>query len=299
MNPSAEPTDDRRPGPDAHHGRTGPTGPDLAADDRRAVTGKRRIAFAAYADEERMPGLLVLLRSLALADPAVCEDFLLLHPGLPDSALDAARRLHPRLVPRIADSRLDVFRATGYDTVIALGPGMVVLGSLQPLLALRTGVAAVPRPGPGGGRTVRDGGLLVIQRQDVTDAVLDALAEGGEDAVDRALADAGILEPLGTRYDFPAGRLYDDTPVPDSTVVLHFAEHLDPGAPAREARERFELDDTAFRAAYCALRGPKHPELLLHCALPLPEGGVRRWIWSGRSRRCTGSRAATTRPSPC
>ncbi|MEU8705136.1 tetratricopeptide repeat-containing glycosyltransferase family protein [Streptomyces sp. NPDC048565] len=283
MNPSAEPTDDSSPGPAARHGeaapaaarhgQTGPAGPDLAADDRRAVTGKRRIAFAAYADEDRMPGLLVLLRSLALADPVVCEDFLLLHPGLPDSAIDAARRLHPRLVPRVADSRLDVFRATGYDTVIALGPGMVVLRSLQPLLALRTGVAAVPQPGPGGGRTVRDGGLLVIQRQDVTDTVLDALAEGGEDTVDRALAESGILEPLGTRYDFPAGRLYDDTPVPDSTVVLHFAEHLDPGAPAREARERFELDDEAFRAAYCALPGPKHPELLLHCALPLPEGG--------------------------
>lgn len=65
------------------------------ADDRRAVTGKRRIAFAAYTDEARMPGLLVLLRSLVLTNPAVCEDFLVLHPGLPDAAFDAARRLHP------------------------------------------------------------------------------------------------------------------------------------------------------------------------------------------------------------
>ncbi|MFI6119917.1 polysaccharide pyruvyl transferase family protein [Streptomyces sp. NPDC051064] len=279
MNSPAEPTDDRRPGPAAPEGRTQPdadaqgrTQP-ADADDRSAVTGKRRIAFAAYADEDRMPGLLVLLRSLALADPAVCEDFLLLHPGLPDSALDAARRLHPRLVPRIAESRLDVFRATGYDTVIALGPDMVVLGSLRPLLALRTGVAAVPQPAPGGRRTVRDDGLLVIQRQDVTDDVLDVLAEGGEDAVGRALTEAGILEPLGSPYDFPADRLYDGIPVPGSTVVLHLGEDPAPGTPAYEARERFELDDAAFRAACCALPGPTHPELLLHCALPFPEEG--------------------------
>ncbi|WP_405692811.1 polysaccharide pyruvyl transferase family protein [Streptomyces sp. NBC_01185] len=256
--------------------RTDPTGGGTAAgpdaDDRRAVTGRRRIAFAAWTDEARMPGLLVLLRSLALADPTVCEDFLVLHPGLPDSAFDAARRLHPRLVPRSARSRLDVFRESGYDTVVALSPGMVVLGSLLPLLALRTGVAAVPQPGPGGGRTVRDGGLLVIQRQDVTDALLDALAEGGEDTVDRALTEAGILEPLGSRYDVPAGRPFDDTPVPGSTVVLHLGADPAPGTPAGEARERYEMDDEAFRAAYCALPGPKHPELLLHCALPFPEG---------------------------
>ncbi|HWU08731.1 MAG TPA: polysaccharide pyruvyl transferase family protein [Streptomyces sp.] len=284
--PAAAPGSSASPGPSAAPGR-------LDADDRRAVTGKRRIAFAAYADEDRMPGLLVLLRSLALTGPAVCEDFLLLHPGLPDSAFDAARRLHPRLVPRTADSRLDAFRATGYDTVVVLGPGMVVLRPLAPLLALRTGVAAVPQPGSGGGRTVRDDGLLVIQRQDVTDAVLDALAEGGADVVHRALTEAGLLEPLGSPYDFPAGRLYDDAPVPASTVVLHFREdHFGkehgeegrfgeedrfgedpaPSAPAREARERYAMDDEAFRAAYCALPGPKHPELLLHCALPFPEG---------------------------
>ncbi|MBM7437209.1 polysaccharide pyruvyl transferase family protein [Streptomyces sp. HB132] len=271
MNSPAEPTDGRRTAPAGAGPSPGSARPD--ADDRRAVTGKRRIAFAAYADEDRMPGLLVLLRSLALTNPAVCEDFLVLHPGLPDSAFDDVRRLHPRLVPRTAESRLDVFRETGYDTVIALGPGMVVLGPLLPLLTLRTGVAAVPQPGTGGGRTVRDEGLLVIQRQDVADAAPDLSAGGGGAALDRALTEAGLLEPLASPYDFPAERLYDDMPVPESTVVLHFGEDSTPSAPAREARERYELDDAAFRAAYCALPGPKHPELLLHCALPFPEGG--------------------------
>lgn len=277
MNSPAEPADGRRTEP-ADGTEPAGAGPSPAparpdADDRRAVTGKRRIAFAAYVDEDRMPGLLVLLRSLALTNPAVCEDFLVLHPGLPDSAFEAAHRLHPRLVPRTAESRLDVFRETGYDTVVALGPGMVVLGSLLPLLTLRAGVAAVPQPGTGGGRTVRHDGLLVIQRQDVKDTAPDLPAGGGEDTLDRALTEAGILEPLASHYDFPVERLYDDMPVPDSTVVLHFGKGLTPSAPAREARERYELDEAAFRAAYCALPGPKHPELLLHCALPLLEGG--------------------------
>ncbi|MFF2732508.1 polysaccharide pyruvyl transferase family protein [Streptomyces sp. NPDC058008] len=285
MNTPAEPTDDGRGGPqDGPSAGTSPPGPPAVpgaapatasgegADDRRAVTGRRRIAFAAYTDAGRVPGLLTLLRSLALTNPDLCEDFLVLHPGLPGSAFDAARRLHPRLVPRVAESRLDVFRATGYDTVVALDPGMVVLGSLLPLLALRTGVAGVPRPGPGGGAAVPDGGLLVIQSQDVTDTALAALATGGEGAVDRALSSAGLLEPLGSRYDVPAGPLHDDTPVPASTVVLRFDEECAASAPARAARERYEMTDGAFRAAFCALPGPKHPELLLHCALPFPEG---------------------------
>ncbi|MFF3299459.1 polysaccharide pyruvyl transferase family protein [Streptomyces sp. NPDC002908] len=291
MNTPAEPTADRPAGP-VHPGEPAPeaagdraavdapAAPE-AADDRRAVTGKRRIAFAAYTDEDRMTGLLVLLRSLALSDPAVCEDFLVLHPGLPDSAFDAARRLHPRLVPRPAGAPLDVFRLTGYDTVVALAPGTVVLGPLAPLLALRTGVAVVPSGSP----DVPYGGLAVIQLRDVTAPVLGAAARGDEAAVGRALRDEGLLVPLASRYDVPAGHLYDDTPVPDSTVVLRFgaagsteghgAAPLPSAssAPARAARERYELDDEAFRAAYCALPGPKHPELLLHCALPFPDGG--------------------------
>ncbi|WP_329208080.1 tetratricopeptide repeat protein [Streptomyces sp. NBC_00683] len=253
------------------------------ADDRRAVTGKRRIAFAAYTDEARMPGLLVLLRSLVLTNPAVCEDFLVLHPGLPDAAFDAARRLHPRIVPYEAADRLDVFRVDAYDTVVALGPGTVVLGPLLPLLRLRTGVGAVPQPGPDGRRTVRDDGLLVIQRQDTGGAFLTGLAgpersgdaHGGDARVHRALGrEPGLLTPVDSRYDFLVGRLYDDTPVPDSTAVLRFTDTDRAGyAPAYEARDRYELDDDAFRAAYCALSGPKHPELLLHHALPLPAGG--------------------------
>ncbi|MER5893616.1 polysaccharide pyruvyl transferase family protein [Streptomyces sp. NPDC001876] len=252
------------------------------ADDRRAVTGKRRIAFAASTDEDRMPGLLLLLRSLVLTNPAVCEDFLVLHPGLPDTAFDAARRLHPRIVPYEAADRLDVFRADAYDTVVAFGPGTVVLGPLLPLLQLRTGVGAVPQPGPDGRRTVRDDGLLVIQRQDIDGTFLTGLADpgrsgdahGGDGRVDRALGRApGLLTPVDSRYDFLVGRLYDDTPVPDSTAVLRFTDTDRAGyAPAYEARDRYELDDEAFRAAYCALSGPKHPELLLHHALPFPAG---------------------------
>ncbi|AEN11971.1 MULTISPECIES: polysaccharide pyruvyl transferase family protein [unclassified Streptomyces] len=254
-----------------------PAGPGGTAnsDDRRAVTGRRRIAFATRVDAGTLPGLPVLLRSLALTNPEVCEDFLVLHPGLPDTAFDAARRLHPRLLPREATGPLGArwaLSAKDYDTVIVLDPGMVVLGPLGPLLRLRTGVAAVPQPGPDGRRFVRDDGLLVIQRQDVRDTPLGAPGTAGDGWARHLGPD--LLVPLDSRYDFLVSRLYDDTPVPASTVVLHFtdtgAETGRAGhAPAYEARDRYALDDEEFRTAYCALPGAKHPELLLHCALPL------------------------------
>ncbi|MFI7291597.1 polysaccharide pyruvyl transferase family protein [Streptomyces anulatus] len=239
-----------------------------SADDRRAVTGKRRIAFAVYvARADELPGLHALLRSLALSDPALCEDVVVLHPGLPDAAFDAARRLHPRLIPRAAGGRDDVFRLDGYDTVVALTPAMVVLGRLDALLRLRTGVAAVPRPGPDGAPDPRGGvpddGLLVIQRQD-----LDPVPPAAKDIPE------GLLVPLDSRDDFRARRLHDDLPVPEDVVVLNFAgvpATRTGRAPAHAARDRFDLDDEAFRAAYLALPGAKHPDLLLHLALPFPD----------------------------
>lgn len=80
-----------------------------------------------------------------------------------------------------------------------------------------------------------------------------------------------VLTPVDARYDFLTRRLHDDTPVPAHVAVLHFTGPFDePGyGPAAEARRRFELDDEEFRAAYCALRGEKHPDLLAHLAPPL------------------------------
>lgn len=240
-----------------------------AADDRRAVTGKRRIAFAAYvAGADELPGLHTLLRSLALSDPALCEDVVVLHPGLPDTAFDAARRLHPRLIPRPARGRDDVFRLDGYDTVVALTPAMVVLGRLDALLRLRTGVAAVPRPGPDGAPDPHGGvpsdGLLVIQRQDLDRPVPPAAA--------RDIPESDLV-PLDPRYDFRALRLGDDLAAPEGVVVLNFGgARTTLTGPGHEARARFDLTDEAFRAAYLALPGPKHPDLLLHLALPFPAG---------------------------
>ncbi|WP_258044780.1 tetratricopeptide repeat protein [Streptomyces sp. SM11] len=267
---------------------TGSATPAEAADDRRAVTGKRRIAFAVYvADADELPGLQALLRSLALSNPALCEDVVVLHPGLPDTAFDAARRLHPRLIPRTAAGRHDVFRLDGYDTVLALTPAMVVLGRLDALLKLRTGVAAVPRPGPDGAPDPRagipDDGLLVIQRQDL--GAVDRRRNPGAADRRQGVGPVGLpaamripeslLVPLDSRDDFRARRLHDDLPVPEGVVVLNFADA--PAArtglaPAHAERDRLDLDDEAFRAAYLALPGPKHPDLLPHLALPFPTG---------------------------
>nr|WSU75863.1 CDC27 family protein [Streptomyces anulatus] len=231
------------------------------ADDRRAVTGKRRIAFAVHvAGAGELPGLRTLLRSLALSDPALCEDVVVLHPGLPDASFDAAHRLHPRLIPRTAGGRDDVFRLVGYDTVVALTPAMVVLGRLDALLRLRTGVAAVPRPGPNG---APGDGLLVIQCQDLDHSVPPAAVQDIPES---------DLVPLDSRYDFQALRLGDDLAVPEGVVVLNFAgAQTTCAGPVHAARARYDLDDEAFRAAYLALPGAKHPDLLLHLALPFPD----------------------------
>jgi tetratricopeptide (TPR) repeat protein len=259
--------------------------PASAADDRSTVTGRRRIAFAVHTDRDGLSGLPVLLRSLVLTNPGVCEDVVVLHPGLPDSSFDALRRLHPRVVTRTAPGRADVLRLEGYDTVVALAPAMVVLGDIGELLRMRHGVGAVRqllRAGEAGERrAVLPDGLLVVQRADVDDALAAGLAAdtaGEGRAPDEGLAfDGGRLDgglvPLDARYDFLTRRLHDDTPVPARVAVLRFTEP--PGTPgfgpAAEARRRFEMSDDEFRAAYRALPGRKHPDLLAHLAPPLLE----------------------------
>ncbi|WP_217131732.1 polysaccharide pyruvyl transferase family protein [Streptomyces sp. AC558_RSS880] len=249
-----------------------------SADDRSTVTGRRRIAFAVHTGTDGLPALPTLLRSLALTNPGVCEDFVVLHPGLPDSSFDVLRRLHPRVVTRRADGRGDVFRLEGYDTVVAFAPAMVVLGDIGELLRMRHGVGAVPQllcdEEGRERRTVLPDGLLVVQRADV-----DGTAAAGPDPVPE-----GVLAPLDARYDFLTRRLYDDAPVPPQVAVLHFTGPFDePGyGPATEARRRFEMGDEEFRAAYCALPSEKHPDLLAHLAPPLlrarPSLGLARTV---------------------
>ncbi|WPP31671.1 polysaccharide pyruvyl transferase family protein [Streptomyces sp. CL7] len=237
------------------------------ADDRSAVTGRRRIAFAVRTDAAGLPGTAALLRSLALAAPGVCEDVVVLHPGLPDPAFDPLRRLHPRVVARRDGGLADLLRPAGYDTVVVLTPDTVVLGDIGPLLRLRHGVGAVPRAGADDVRGGLLDGLLVVQRADLDDSLLARLAAGEdpETVVEK------VLNPVDGRYDFPASRLGDDLPVPPHVAVLRFprASGVPASGPAAEAWRRFAPDDDAFRAAYCALPGEKHPELLAHLAPPL------------------------------
>lgn len=237
------------------------------ADDRSAVTGRRRTAFAVRTDAAGLPGTAALLRSLALAAPNVCEDVVVLHPGLPDPAFDPLRRLHPRVVARRDGGLADLLRPAGYDTVVVLTPDTVVLGDIGPLLRLRHGVGAVPRAGADDVRGGLLDGLLVVQRADLDDSLLARLAAGEdpETVLEKA------LNPVDGRYDFPAARLGDDLPVPPHVAVLRFprASGVPASGPAAEVWRRFAPDDDAFRAAYCALPGEKHPELLAHLAPPL------------------------------
>jgi lipopolysaccharide biosynthesis glycosyltransferase len=273
------------------------------ATDAHALTGKRRIAFASYVDENYLPGFLVLLRSLALSNPGVCEDFVVLHDDLRPGSIAKIRALHPRVVlsrvnadhydsykkgdqdnylVRKAYFILDVFRLREYDTVITLDTDMVVLGDLGELLKLREGLAAVPQFFYG--RHKLNSGLLVIQREYLSDefcARLDRCGRCGDYELDKH--DQGILNAvldgdfvrLDPRYNFVKRRLSGDLPVPDDTAILHFTGRHKPwqggeaGYSQAEDRWReFELSDADFHAAYLAKQGGLHHDLLVHYGTP-------------------------------
>ncbi|MDO0935826.1 glycosyltransferase [Streptomyces sp. DG2A-72] len=267
------------------------------------LTGKRRIAFASYVDENYLPGFLVLLRSLALSNPSVCEDFVVLYDDLRPGSIAKIRALHPRIVLRRVDDAhydsykkgdqdnylvrkayfiLDVFRMREYDTVITLDTDMVVLGDLGELLKLRHGLAAVSQFFYGQHKL--NSGLLVIQREYLSDefcAKLDATGRSGDYELDKH--DQGILNAvldgdfirLDARYNFVKRRLSGDLPVPEDTAILHFTGRHKPWqggesgySLAEEKWREYQLNDADFHAAYLASSGGLHHDLVVHYGTP-------------------------------
>jgi lipopolysaccharide biosynthesis glycosyltransferase len=263
------------------------------------LTGKRRIAFASYVDENYLPGFLTLLRSLALTNPKICEDFIVLYDDLQPSSITAIRRLHPRIVlRRVEPTRydgfvkgdpenylvrkayfiLDVFRIRDYDTIITLDTDMVILGDLGELLRMRTGLGAVPQFLRE--QTKLNSGLLVIQREYLSDAFctqIDAIGMSGQYELDKH--DQGILNALledkfvriDPRFNYVKRRLSGDRPVPDDVAILHFTGRHKPWnggeagyAEAEEAWQRHNLSHPDFTAEFLSLESDKHPDLLTH-----------------------------------
>lgn len=289
--PTTEPADRPGPSPEA-----------VAA--AAASARKRRIAFASFVDENYLPGFLALLRSLALTNPDVCEDFLVLHAGLRPASIARIRQLHPRVrfigvdtarydsyakgdhTNYLVDKAyyiLDIFRVRDYDTIITLDTDMVVLGGLQDLLGLRHGLAAVPQFYFGQHKL--NSGLLVINSEYLTDEFcdrIDAVGRSGDYELDKH--DQGILNALldgdfihlDARYNFVKRRLKGDKPVPKSAVVLHFTGRHKPWqggetgyAKAEAVWARYDIPDAKLQAEFLALKGAKDPDLTIHFGLPL------------------------------
>ncbi|MFI6338555.1 glycosyltransferase [Streptomyces sp. NPDC050535] len=267
------------------------------------ITGKRRIAFASFVDENYLPGFLVLLRSLALSNPSVCEDFVVLYDDLRPGSIAKIRDLHPRIVLRRVNAEhyesyakgdqdnylvrkayfiLDIFRLREYDTIITLDTDMVVLGDLGELLKLREGLAAVPQFFYGQHKL--NSGLLVIQREYLSDefcAKIDATGRSGDYELDKH--DQGILNAvldgefvhLDARYNFVKRRLSGDLPVPEDVSILHFTGRHKPWqggesgySQAEERWREFELTDSEFHSAYLERPGGLHHDLLVHFGTP-------------------------------
>lgn len=260
---------------------------------------KRRIAFASYVDENYLPGFLTLLRSLALTNPTLCEDFLVLHDDLKPESIARIRALHPRVRLRAVRTEhyadfvkgdqtnylvrkayfiLDVFTVRDYDTIITLDTDMVVLDRIDELLRMRDGLGAVAQFFHGEDKL--NSGLLVIQKEFLTDAFcarVDEIGLAGSYELDKH--DQGILNALlagdfvrvDARYNYVKRRLAGNKPVPEDVAVLHYTGRHKPWqggetgyAPAEEAWHRYDLDDAALRAEFFALPGRKHPELVRH-----------------------------------
>ncbi|MFG3296438.1 glycosyltransferase [Streptomyces sp. NPDC048179] len=271
--------------------------------DAAALTKKRRVAFASYVDENYLPGFLVLLRSLALSNPGVCEDFVVLYDDLRPASIAKIRALHPRIVlQRVNDTHydsyvkgdqdnylvrkayfiLDIFRLRDYDTVITLDTDMVVLGGLGELLELREGLAAVPQFFYGQHKL--NSGLLVIQKEYLSDefcAKIDKTGRSGDYELDKH--DQGILNAvldgdfvrLDAKYNFVKRRLSGDLPVPEETKILHFTGRHKPWqggesgyAQAEDRWREFEMTDAEFHAAYFASSGGLHHDLVVHYGTP-------------------------------
>lgn len=237
-------------------------------------------------DENYLPGFLALLRSLALSNPAVCEDFIVLHDGLRPASVAQIRALHPRIDFRQVDAAhydtyakgdqdnylvrkayfiLDVFRVRDYDTVITLDTDMVVLDDLGDLLTLRDGLAAVPQFFYGQHKL--NSGLLVIQREYLSDefcAKIDDVGRKGTYELDKH--DQGILNAvldgdfvqLDARYNFVKRRLSGDLPVPDTTAILHFTGRHKP-----------------WQGGEAATAGPRTAGANSNC--PTPSSTPRTW----------------------
>ena len=238
-----------------------------------ALTGKRRIAFASYVDQDRLPGFLRLLRSLALSDPGVCEDYVVLHDGLPESAAERIHALRPRTELRRIDADrcqdyaksgamggstaeyavLEIFRIREYGTVIALDTALVARGGLDELLRLRDGLAAAP-----GGPEGVDGRVLVIQRPYLTDefcARLEDIARHGD--YPRERYGPGVLEAA---LDGEFVRLGPEGPFADSAFGI--GTSVGAGGLGED-----EPSDADFHAAFMALPAAHH-DLLVHYGTP-------------------------------
>ncbi|SDN95122.1 polysaccharide pyruvyl transferase family protein [Actinacidiphila guanduensis] len=247
---------------------------------RGGVTGKRLIAFTSCVTADRLPAFLGLLRSLALTNPGVCEDYVVLHDGsLPADAADRIHAVHPRARLRAIDTErlggwaalatagsntagsgtadpfayalLEAFRIREFGTLVVLDPELTARGGIEPLLRLRDGLAAAPLDGEGpDGQRRLDARVLVVQAEYLTDgfcARLEAVARSG--AHDRARGAAGVLEAaLGGDF-----------------VPLQGPADGGPFAPAAAGTDPAdEPSEAEFHAAFLALSAAAHHDLLVH-----------------------------------
>lgn len=275
-----------------------------------AQATKRRVAFASYVDEAYLPGFLTLLRSLALSNPALLLDYIVLYDDLGPAAISQIHRLHPavrfrRVRPERYDEfvkgdhtnylvrkayfSLDAFRIRDYDTVVVLDTDMVVLDDISGLIDFREGLAAVPQYYHNDDGLKLNSGLLVLNREVLNDefvARIDEVGRTGAYELDKH--DQGILNAilmgdfirLDERFNFVKRRLSGNLDVPPEVAVLHFTGRHKPWAggevgyeKAQQVWDGYNLPEVDFYRAYLDLPR-RHSGLVVHYGRELLERGL-------------------------
>jgi len=275
-----------------------------------AASARRRIAFASYVDEVYLPGFLTLLRSLALTNPTLCLDYVVLFDDLTPASVSTIHRLHPRVrfrrvqtgryddfvkgdrsnyLVRKAYFSLDAFHIRDYDTVIVLDTDMVVLGDVSPLLDVREGIGAVEQFFYNDTGAKLNSGLLVLNREVLNDefvALIERTGRSGDYELDKH--DQGILNAildgefarLDQRYNFVKRRLSGDLDVPPEVAVLHFTGQHKPWTggevgydKAQAVWQSYDLGEDDFFRAYLGVPR-RHPDLVVHYGRELLERGL-------------------------
>lgn len=274
----------------------------------QATAPAASVAFAAYVDNNYLPGFETLLKSLLLTNPWIDHDVVVYYDDLTAESLQRISLLYPRLVFERVDTEryagyakgdrtnylvqkayyiLEAFRNRRYDRLVTLDVDMVVLGDVRELVTTTARFAAAPQYFDSRGGWRINSGVMSFDRSVMSDAFVARMDEiGVTGAYDLERHDQGVLsavldgdyERLDMKYNFVKRAVKPGGLLPPDVRILHYTGSIKPWSggevgygPLEQHWHDADLSVPAFwRAAARVL--PEHSSL--H---PFYAGLAQRW----------------------